>query len=271
MLTQLQSLSHELREASLETRMQTFAHHLLGVEYGGWQDGSDLESMDDFNYKLDVLDCVTYVELVLALAKTDPEHDFINLLRHIHYANGTPNFVSRNHFFGLDWIRNNQYVIEDQTLKIGRNVKTAEALIDKINWLRTNRKIQNIPDHLLNAWPPSIETVPYVPTLELLDNQTRYFKAFPEYAICCIVRPNWDLREKIGTHLNISHLGLVFKDHITQTLRFYHASGSTDKQDQNSPRQVVTLDLCEYMASYIDSPTIAGLNVLGIKPDYYYF
>ena len=269
MITELQTKSEELIDAPLEVRLQHFAHSFLNITYGQWKDGSDLESLDDFNYQLDVLDCVTYVELVLALAKTHPDGNFIDLLRRLHYMAGTPNYISRNHFFSLDWIPNNAPIITDITPDVAFQMQVATAVIDKINWLKVTKNITDIPMHLIHQLQPQEVRTPYISTTDLLDNQSSYFHAFPEYSICCIVRPNWDLTKQIGTHLNISHLGFVFKDHVTQTLRFYHASGSSTDKNCDLPFKVVTIDLCEYMAKYLDSPTIRGLNVLGISPGYF--
>ena len=115
MIEELTERSQELADLPLEVRLQEFCHCFLNSKYGGWEDGTDLESMDDFNFRLDTLDCVTYVEVVLALAKTAPGSSFTELLKRIHYKNGIPNFISRNHFTSLDWIPNNSFLVEDIT------------------------------------------------------------------------------------------------------------------------------------------------------------
>ena len=246
----------------LEVRLQEFCHFLLGAAYGPWQDGSSIESLDDFNYSMDTLDCVTYVEVVLAMACSAPGIDFTELLRKIHYKNGIPNFISRNHFMSIDWIPNNDFLVTDITNHLTDNPKYADTIIDKLNWLKVTKGIKDLPNDVVDEWQPKVASLPYIDTLDLLDNQTIYFDKFPEYSIANIVRPNWNLVKEVGTHLNVSHMGFVFKDHINRTLRFHHASTIFKK--------VMAVDLCEYMAERIDSPTIRGVNILSINKDYEY-
>lgn len=271
MLAELELLSKDLVDAPLEVRLQHFAHKLLDVPFGAWDDGSDLLTEDDFKYNLGKLDCVTYVEVVLALAKNLPESNFLDLLRRIHYKNGMPNYLSRNHFMSLDWIPNNYFIVRDVTSNIALELKTATTVIDKLNWLKTIRKNFTIPAHLINTLQPKKVISPYIATAHFLDNQSYYFDKFPEAGIACIVRPDWNMRDRIGTNLNISHLGFVFKDHVTQTLRFYHASGlvADEAATTELPKKVVNTDFCEYLARFIDSPTIRGCNILAITPGYY--
>lgn len=271
MLAELEVLSNDLFDAPLEVRLQHFAHKLLGVTFGSWQDGSDLETEDDFNYNLEQLDCVTYVEVVLALAKNVPGSNFVDLLRKIHYKNGVPNYLSRNHFMSLDWIPNNNFVVRDVTSNVALELQTATTIIDKLNWLKKTRSEFAIPENLLASLQPQEVSSPYIDTTHFLDNQSYYFDKFPEAGISCIVRPDWNMRDKIGTNLNISHLGFVFRDHVTRTLRFYHASGfvADEVATAEVPRKVVNTDFCEYLARFIDSPTIRGCNILSVTPGYY--
>jgi len=272
-LTKLHSLCLEVAGKPLYTRLQILSDFFLGVEYGFWPDGSSLESLDDFDYRLDILDCVTFVEVALALAKTEPlenftefKQEFENVLRLIHYANGKPNFVSRNHFMSVDWILNNKFIVDDITCSLSDNAKMAEALIDKLTWVKRhkiNKNSSDLPESVIKKFQPQISRLPYIETNELLEQHLRFQNTFPEYCIVNIVRPNWDLTEKIGTHLNVSHLGFTFKDPLTQELSFYHAS--------NDDRFKVVKDtLFGYMNRFKDSPTIKGINVLIITPGYHH-
>ena len=94
----------------------------------------------------------------------------------------------------------------------------------------------------------------------MLNNYAHYVQIFPEYCIVNIVRPNWNLIEKIGTHLNISHLGFAIKDATAQQLKFFHATSEKQK--------VVQETLHVYMQRQQNSPTIRGINVLAISPGF---
>ncbi len=82
-----------------------------------------------------------YPEVVLALLKTKPDPDYTQFvsnfehnLRNIHYANGTPNFLASNHFFCIDWIKNNNAIVNDITHSISATAKIAATIIDKLTW-----------------------------------------------------------------------------------------------------------------------------------------
>lgn len=269
-LTQLQQLCLDTQDFEFQQRLEHIAKFFLTTSYGAWLDGSSFESLDDFNYKLDRLDCVTFVEVVLALAKTNPTQDlkifvqnFENLLQKIHYANAHPNFLSRNHFFCVDWIVNNKYLAEDITASLTPNYKIATALIDKPRWFK-GHKVNQTSDNLLHLnvldkLTAETSNIPYMELSEILNNYNNYVASFPSYSIVCIVRPDWNLAETIGTNLNISHLGLAFKKE--NKLVFYH---STIIQNQ-----IVCEPLDEYLQRHVNSPTIKGISVLAISPGYY--
>jgi len=261
-LKMLHALCLKLDPNKIKSNLIALCDAFLGCKYGPWQDSTSLEGLDDFNYQLDQLDCVTYPEVVLALAKTQSVqkiHDFVNkfegTLAQLHYANGITNYMSRNHFMCLDWIPNNKYMVEDITRTLTIDTKTAVALIDKTSWMR-HKKIFMLQN------TPAVETrVPYIATDYLLQNYHTLTKQFPEYCLVNIVRPNWDLTATIGTCLNISHLGLAFRNSQTNDIDFYHAT--------SEKMLVVKETLQLYMQRHKDSPTIRGINVLGINSGYF--
>jgi len=84
------------------------------------------------------------------------------------------------------------------------------------------------------------------------------FNQLPELFILEIVRPNWDLTEKIGTHLNVSHLGFAFKkkskpENKNDQWIFRHASSEEKK--------VVDVSLENYLKRYLHHETVKGINV----------
>lgn len=268
---------HELclRIANLDSkeRLQILAEFFLNNQYGPWANGSGIETLDDLNYDLSILDCVTYVEVVLALFKVEPPasyaafvKSFENMLCHIHYANGKPNFISSNHFFCVDWIENNKYLVEDITTSLTKNFKVAETIIDKLTWFKRHNVNKNMTEdfvaNIKQQLAPVTSRVPYIETKELLTEYPRFVTAFPEYSLVTLVRPNWDIVERIGTHLNISHVGFAIKDQANYELKFFHSTVEKSKVVQE------TLD--SYMQRHQDGPTIRGISVLAISPGFYH-
>ena len=271
-LLEAHNLCLQIKTQTLALRLRTLAEFFLGTNFGAWEDGSNLESLDDFKYKLDTLDCVTFVEVVLALAKTKPIDNFTefskqfeNVLRMIHYNKGVTNFISRNHFMCCDWIPNNKFIVEDITLSLSVDAKIAQALIDKASWTKRHKILQTssheLPKNIVKQLAPVVSKVPYIESVDFFANTAKFEENFPDFCIVNIVRPNWNLTEKIGTHLNISHLGFSFKDPTTKQLSFYHST--VDKQ------LVVKETLYDYLQRFKDNPTIKGINILVISPGYY--
>src|SRR5262249_52706162 len=99
-------------------------------------------------------------------------------------------------------------------------------------------------------------SLPYLPLLSLFNAQGEpnqaLFAQIPHAAIIEMIRPNWNLREQIGTNLNVSHLGFVFWKN--GTLIFRQASSNCHK--------IVDVPFIAYLkAAKEKSPTIKGINV----------
>lgn len=227
-------------------------------------------------------DCQTYVETVIALAIASTETVFKHCMNRIRYKNGQVGFITRNHFTSLDWNPNNQKAgfLKDITREIHAAnhhsiARIASALINKPAWyqhltsqqihLPSNNKRQvtaslNELKQLGQLFSPAEASIPYLDFADLFDAQGQpnlfIFSQIPSGSIIEIVRPSWDLRTQIGTHLNISHLGLVFwkKD----TLWFREASSQEKK--------VIEVPFIAYLKRARLSPTIKGINIQIILP-----
>ncbi|MCX7978595.1 MAG: DUF1460 domain-containing protein, partial [Bdellovibrionaceae bacterium] len=73
-------------------------------------------------------------------------------------------------------------------------------------------------------------------------------------AVVNIVRPNWNLREIIGTNLNISHQGFLI--HRDGQFFYRHAS--------QTYRRVVEEPMLEYLARFRGHATVRGINLLEV-------
>jgi hypothetical protein len=69
------------------------------------------------------------------------------------------------------------------------------------------------------------------------------------------VRPNWDLTESIGTHMNVSHQGLIFQFRNGTYLR--HASNSGTKK-------VMDIPLLDYLKKFENHPTLKGIHLMEV-------
>ena len=252
----------------LDARITHFSALFLGKPYlsGAQGEGEKGEFDQSPVFRFDAFDCLTYVNNVLALALSENESDFLRKLLQINYYEGVAKYENRFHFMSIDWNPQNQNntILIDITETVG-DVLYAEGEIDKPGWFlkRTEQDIKlkkPVSDaekkqllSLLQAksaqFKKEMARVPYLPLKTALENQV--LQKIPHESIIEIVRPNWQLKEKIGTNLHISHLGFAIRR--DNQLFFRHAS--------SEKKQVVEVLLVDYLRNCLSSETIKGINI----------
>ena len=232
-------------------------------------------------YRFDAFDCQTYVETVLALALSDSASHFKRCMQNIRYAHGNIEYTQRNHFTSPDWNTFNQQqgMLQDITTTIqdqnqNANARYAETIIHQANWYQhfkvdkirlcsassteTKQRLHRL-QHLAKFLPAKTSRIAYLPIEALItkDKNSQYLlDQIPSGAIIEIVRPNWDLTKAIGTHLNVSHIGLAIREQ--GELYFYNASSLTGK--------VYKPTLVDYLISMRSQPTVQGINIQIVLP-----
>lgn len=283
----IQQLYHTLSarpNISMSERLNVISALFLDKPYilGALGEGASAR-YDQFPlYRTDGFDCDTYVNTVIALAVANSMQSFTQCLNNARYKHGQISYISRNHFTSIDWNKNNQQrgLLKDITLefKDQKNKSVAQiskTLIDKAGWYEAKNKgsirlahttaqEQDARLRELKAKGKKLKQqraeIPYIPLNVLFPNEEQpdyyLFNQIPDGAVIEIVRPNWDLRERIGTVLDVSHLGFVFK--IKDKLYFRQASSEYGK--------VVDVPLIDYLQKALKSPTIKGINIQIILP-----
>ncbi len=101
----------------------------------------------------------------------------------------------------------------------------------------------------------------YLPISALIDSAgkpiTALFRQIPHGSIVELVRPNWNLKEKIGTNMNVSHVGFAFW--VDGQLIFRHAT--------SIQKHVMDVPLADYLYERLHSPTVKGINVQRLVED----
>ena len=270
---------------SMTDRIKYFSDALLNKPYilGGLGEGVDGTFDQDPLYRMDGFDCLTFVETVISLALANNRFEFAKCMDQIRYQDGQRSFATRNHFTSLDWNINaqKQTFLQDITNQLkdknGKPVaKIAIATIDKAAWyknlsekqLKLKNSNENTQQELLeklkqtgNQFVPVKASIPYIPLTTLFHNQKKpnqfIFNQIPDGAVVEIVRPGWDLRKKIGTCLNVSHLGFAIRKNGKL---FFREASSVQHKTIDTP-------LAEYLKKAIDSPTIKGINIQVVVPE----
>lgn len=263
--------------AGISARIEAFSRGFLGLPYG---DGGPLGEGPSGRYdqdplfRFDTFDCTTYVETVLALAHAQDTADFLRRIDEIRYENGVVDYTTRNHWPSLQWVPNsvrNGYLREIvRELAPAGAIKVARALIDipnsyrfmKLDNLRTpNLSLAERQERLAewraegNRFSAQEATIDYVPVDWIMQNPA-WLQRLPHGAVVNMVRPNWDLTDIIGTHMNVSHQGLIIRRGTQVLLR--HASSSGIKR-------VTEVPLIDYLRPFIGHATLKGVHFLAVE------
>lgn len=268
------------QSANVAERVSADSGFFLGKPYvlGALGEGPTAKFDQSPLYRTDAFDCMTYVSTVLAMAESKNFQQFRQHMLDVQYSNHSPSYLTRNHFVSVDWNVNNekQGFLTDVTKKLFPNdYKIADALINKPNWF-AKLKADNIKQfkplseqetkqrldemHALGEKTKAVVSLlSYVPLTALYGKNgkpiMRQFDKIPSGAVIEIVRPNWVLAALIGTNLNVSHLGLGVR--INHVLMFREASSIHNK--------VVDIPLSTYLAGYLNSATVKGINIQQIN------
>lgn len=276
----VESLQHIMSKnaMSLPNRIEYVSRHFLNKPYeaNALGEGAFATYDQGLLYRLDAFDCETYVDTVLAIALSSDFEGFKQTIQHIRYQNGHVSFTTRNHFASLDWNLNNQKngILQDitETMVDAQNQpisRIAVAVIDKPHWyaklpatrIRLPKASSEEQKNILTALHAeglkmnvATAAIPYIPLTALFDKkgrpQQKLFRQIPHAAVVEIVRPNWNLTNEIGTHLNVSHMGWVFWKN--GELRFRHAA---------MHQKVQEVSFIHYLKKALKSPTIRGINI----------
>ena len=269
---------------TMAQRLNHISAKFLGKPYilGALGEGKSARYDQSPLYRTDGFDCETFVDTVLAIAFAETADGFTQCINKVRYQAGQIEFVTRNHITDLDWNQNNQKqgYLKDitQDFKDNHNqpvAQIASAVINKPSWYqhmpigtiklgildpteqeRRLKELQN-KGRQLQAQESQIA---YIPLTALFSQKGQpnqaLFNQIPHAAIIEIIRPNWDLQDQIGTHLNVSHLGFAFWKQGTLIFR----------QASSQYHQVVDVSLINYLREARQSPTIKGINIQVVVP-----
>lgn len=260
---------------STVTRIDLFSQAFKEIPYGagGPLGEGEIGRFDqDPLYRFDAFDCTTYIETVISLALSQEVNGFENKMDMIRYENGEVDYLKRNHFPSLQWVPNN---IKNGLFKEINHLilpaserKMAEAVINLPGWLKaikieeikaplaTLEERQNLLEELRGHavdYTPTNARIEYLPIAVLL-TKPHVLKNIPNGSVVNFVRPNWDLTDVIGTHMNVSHQGFIFQGKSGPILR--HAS-TTGKVKEEA--------LLEYLKRFENHATLKGIHLLQVN------
>lgn len=255
-------------------KIDTLSLTLLGSAYVGGSVGEGEQGKYDKDplTRFDVFDCTTYVETVLAGAMSSTSEEFEENLMRLRYKDAQVSFVTRNHFPSLDWFHNNHETLQDITPDVANGgAKVAQTTIDKTAWYKrissdvihcdaeSSRDCRELLSQLHaegKAFVPESAYLPYVPLTEVFFGRDKFVNQalldrIPSGSVISMVRPDWSLKQYIGTNMNVSHQGLAIRKNGMLFLR--HASLTHKK--------VIDENFVEYFSHYPETSSLKGFNV----------
>jgi hypothetical protein len=247
----------------------------LGLPYGKngpLGEGPDGRYDQDPLYRFDTFDCTTFVETVVGLALSHNVDEFEMQMDRIRYENGEIDYLKRNHFPEHQWIPNNisnglLSEINDSIMS-PRLQKEAVATIDVPGWLKkitadqlvvpnaSNEEKLNLVEELHSEaahYSPVIARMNYLAIDDIVKRPSLLTK-IPSGTIVNFVRPNWDLTETAGTHLNVSHQALLFRKGKLLIIRHASTTG-----------EVMELPFLDYLKKWVGHPTLKGIHLLRVN------
>lgn len=252
-ITEILTRAVAIKTNNPQDRVMTIARLFLDTPYVAHTLESD--SVEQLTVNLEQLDCTTFVETVLTLAKTAAENrsswrDFVHNLENIRYRNGHLNgYASRLHYVS-DWIidnshRGNIYEATNRAPKVNYTVKTIDfmtehrdsypALADSAQFARVDDVERGYMSHRF----------PYIKAADLALKPVMQWLCDGDFVALTTKTKG----------LDVSHMGIISKgdDGIP---RLMHASSSAGKV------VIDTTPLAEYFKR---NRNLTGLRVIRIK------
>jgi Protein of unknown function (DUF1460) len=129
--------AHRLR--SVPARIERLSALFVGVPYGDFPLGEGGEGPEpQARWRVDAVDCQTFVETVLAMANGDSLARAKEVLDDIRYAHTPPrvSFANRNHFTEAQWLPSNQAkgYLRERTSGIDPAAPTTELVLRRNEW-----------------------------------------------------------------------------------------------------------------------------------------
>lgn len=219
---EISGVFEDLKEASLGERVDVWSALFLGTPYyldplgEGYLGERDVNPLLDFTR----VDCLTYVEQVMALAFSDHYDEVLSQLLKFRYREGKPKFKNRYYTMVKGWILAHIKAgrLEDVTRSTVSDdvIRTEEtSLRPRSYWERQHRNRFK----MLGKWAPrGTARIDYIPISHVVEEWTD----FPVPALMHIVS-----EMKHASPYLITHTGLLIKK--DDGVYFRHASRSPER------------------------------------------
>ncbi|MGZ3481126.1 MAG: N-acetylmuramoyl-L-alanine amidase-like domain-containing protein [Myxococcaceae bacterium] len=195
----LEALLASVRGLSLQGRILGLSAQFLGTPYAHSPLGEGEGPDPDPRLRLDRMDCLTFVETVMALALSSSVEDVVHVLDSIRYRS-RPDYAGRNHLMEAEWLPSNaaKGLVRDVTLELGGEAaRPGWKVIGPEAWASTTARGLALPPE---ARPTGRFPLPLLP----VDAVAGRAGQWPSGTLLLLVREDapWRITR-------VSHLGFV--------------------------------------------------------------
>lgn len=189
----------EMRGRPLDERLLHMSGRFLGTPYAHSPLGEGEGVDPDPRFRLDRVDCLTFVETTLALAFSETPEDVLHVLDAIRYR-GRPDYVARNHLMEAQWLPSNAgkgFLREVTSSLGGPQARASDKVLGPEAWASSTGRALQLPPA---ARPTGHFPLGVLP-VEAVASQAAHW---PSGTLLLVVREDAPWRVT-----RISHLGFV--------------------------------------------------------------
>ncbi|MDC0709332.1 DUF1460 domain-containing protein [Stigmatella sp. ncwal1] len=238
-------------QTPLAERLLHVSERFLGTPYLASPLGEGSGVDPDPTFRLDAVDCLTFVEQSMALSLARNESEVMSLLERIRYAS-TPLYEDRNHLMEAQWLPNNVrkgFVVDVTHRYGGEDTVRVQKVLTPLTWKSKSSQALTLPPERQPRGTFALNMLP-------LDRILAHARQVPSGTILLVLRDDLPLKAT-----RITHLGFLVQKGRRTWLR--HAA-------RNRYGRVVDEDLETFLArnAKYDKWKVTGVSLFEVhSPD----
>ena len=180
----------------LRDRLLRVSERFLGTPYihSPLGEGSGVDP--DPTFRLDAVDCLTFVEQAMAMSMATSETDVTRVLEGLRYAS-LPTYEDRNHLMEAQWLPNNQrkgFVVDVTRRYGGEDTVRVQKTLTPVTWTSRSSLALGLPKERQPRGTYSLNMIP-------LDRVMTHARKVPSGTILVVLRDDLPLKATRVTHL----------------------------------------------------------------------
>lgn len=230
----------------LHERLLRVSERFLGTPYVHSPLGEGSGVDPDPTFRLDAVDCLTFVEQALAMSLAHSESQVLELLERIRYAS-SPTYEDRNHLMEAQWLPNNQrkgFLVDVTRRYGGADTVRVRKTLTPLSWSSRSSLALGLPRTHQPRGTYSLDMIP-------LERVMAHARRVPSGTILLVLREDLPLKAT-----RVTHLGFVVQKGKRTWLR--HARRGVDGNGR-----VVDEDLETFLArnAKYDKWRVSGVSL----------